>query len=1133
VASFSGFDAPYAEDDAAIAARLLASARLAPAREGRVDALARDLVGAIRAHRGGLGGVEEVLREYSLSTKEGLALMVLAEALLRVPDAATADRLIEDKLGQGDFAHHETRSDAFLVNASAWALGITARIIQPGETPEGILGQLAKRLGLPAVRAATRQAMRVMGGHFVLGQTIAEALERAHAGAGRLYRYSFDMLGEGARTAEDAERYFDSYAAAIDAIGRAAGNAPLPDRPGISVKLSALHPRYEAVSRDRVMAELVPRVVALARKAREFDLNFTVDAEEADRLELSLDVIAAALPDPALAGWDGFGLAVQAYQKRALAVIDWVAALGESLDRRLMVRLVKGAYWDTEVKRAQERGLDDYPVFTRKAMTDLNYMACAERLLALRSRVFPQFATHNALTVASIVERAGSVEGYEFQRLHGMGESLYGRLIESVPGAACRTYAPVGGHRDLLAYLVRRLLENGANSSFVSVAADPDVPVETLLRRPADIVARARAARHPRLPLPRDLFGPHRRNSRGVEFGHRKSLEGLLKEVEAGAITSPRRGEVESRRKARPGEGAYPLEAQPSPSPGVGVPTDRAVPPHSPRGRGFSAAPLIDGEAKPGTTRDVLSPTDDTVVGRVSEAFPATADAAMDAARRGFRGWNETPASTRAAALERAADLLEARRGRFIHLLQAEGGKTPDDALSEVREAVDFCRYYAAEGRRLFGEGESLPGPTGESNTLRLRGRGVFVAISPWNFPLAIFLGQVTAALMAGNSVVAKPAEQTPLVAAEAVRLLHEAGVPATALHLAPGDGAVGARLVAHPAVAGVVFTGSTEVARAINRALAAKDGPIVPLIAETGGINAMIVDATALPEQVADDVATSAFRSAGQRCSALRLLCLQEDVADRMIAMIVGAARELKLGDPGEPSTHVGPVIDAEAKARLDAHVARMKREAKKVWYAGEFPSPLRGGAGVGVAGPDAAGRPLRPAADAAHFDSSGRSSMPATPTRLGHRPSPPTPQGGEEALFVAPHVFELDRPAALEEEVFGPILHVVRYAARDLDRVLEAVEGSGYGLTLGVHSRIDATVERIVERLSVGNVYVNRNMIGAVVGVQPFGGHGLSGTGPKAGGPHYLLRFSTEQTVTVNTAAAGGNAMLLAMEE
>jgi len=1022
------FNPPYAEDDRAIAARLLAGSRLSPERELRVDRRATRLIEAIRAKGGGLGGVEEMLREYALSTKEGLALMVLAEALLRVPDAATADRLIEDKLGQGNFADHEAKSDAFLVSASAWALGITARIIQPGETPEGILRQLTKRLGLPAVRTATRQAMRVMGNHFVLGQTIEEALKRAGSSKGRLYRYSFDMLGEGARTAEDARRYYESYASAIDAIGRSAGNEPLPNRPGISVKLSALHPRYEATSRERVMRELVPLVVELAQKAKSYDLNFTVDAEEADRLELSLEVIEGALADPSLAGWTGFGLAIQAYQKRAGAVIDAVAAMAERHDRRMMVRLVKGAYWDTEVKRAQERGLDDYPVFTRKAMTDLNYMACAEKLLSLRPRIYPQFATHNALTVASIIERAGGTEGYEFQRLHGMGEALYGRLLEDEPGLACRAYAPVGGHRDLLAYLVRRLLENGANSSFVSVAADPSVPVESLLKRPADIIVSPERARHPKLPLPRDLYGPDRPNSKGVEFGHRASLEALLAEI---------------------GQGAQ---------------------------QAFKAEPLVDGKALPGETRPVTSPFDGTtVVGQVTEALPEIADRAMAAARAGFAGWSRTDAEARAAALMRASDLLEARRGALLHLLQAEAGKTLDDAMSEVREAVDFCRYYATQGRRLFGAGETMPGPTGESNVLRLRGRGVFVAISPWNFPLAIFLGQVTAALMAGNAVVAKPAEQTPLIADFAVRILHEAGVPKTALHLVPGDGRVGARLVEHRDVAGVVFTGSTEVARIINRTLANKDGAIVPLIAETGGINAMVVDATALPEQVADDVVMSAFRSAGQRCSALRLLCVQEDVADRMVEMIAGSARELKLADPREVSTHIGPVIDREAKDKLDAHVSAMKRSAR-VHYAGDAP---------------------------------------ATGT------------------YVAPHIFELNRPHDLAEEVFGPVLHVVRYRADRLNEVLEAIEATGYGLTLGVHSRIDATVDHIVDRLSVGNVYVNRNMIGAVVGVQPFGGHGLSGTGPKAGGPHYLLRFATEQTVTINTAAAGGNANLIAMGE
>ena len=1023
------FTAPYAEDDVILARRLFAEAPADAATEKQADALARDLIAAIRAEERGFGGVEDLLREYALSTREGLALMVLAEALLRVPDAETADRLIEDKLGQGDFAHHEAKSGAFLVSASAWALGITARVIRPGETPEGILAQMTKRLGLPTVRTATRQAMRVLGSHFVLGQTIEEALARARSGRARVYRYSFDMLGEGARTAEDAARYFRSYAEAIDAIGRGAGNETLPNRPGISVKLSALHPRYEPLSRARVLAELTPRVIDLARKAKGYDLNFTVDAEEADRLELSLDVIEAVLADPALAGWDGFGLAIQAYQKRALAVIDHVAALAERFDRRMMVRLVKGAYWDTEVKRAQERGLPDYPVFTRKAMTDLNFMACAERLLRARPRLFPQFATHNALTVAEIVARAGDGEGYEFQRLHGMGEALYGRLRERSPGIGCRVYAPVGGHRDLLAYLVRRLLENGANSSFVSIAADPSVPVEQLLVRPQDTIGDPRRARHSKLPLPRDLYGPERANSRGVELGDRAALAAFLAEIEAA------------------------------------------------REPAAEAHPLVGGRRLDGPRRAVTSPIDGrTLAGHVVETRPEDADAAIAAAAKAWPRWAATAAATRAGALKRLGDLIERDRGRLVHLMQVEAGKTIDDALAEIREAVDFCRYYALEAERLFGAPRDLPGPTGESNRLTLRGRGVFVAISPWNFPLAIFTGQIAAALAAGNTVVAKPAEQTPLVAAHAVRLFHEAGVPADALAFVPGDGAVGARLVAHPAIAGVVFTGSTEVARLINRALAAKDGPIVPLIAETGGINAMVVDATALPEQVADDVVTSAFRSAGQRCSALRLLCVQEDVADKMIAMIAGAARELKVGDPRDLSVQVGPVIDAEAKAGLEAHIARSAKAAKATHLA--------------MAGP-------------------------------------------AEGTYVGPHLFEMARPEDLGVEIFGPVLHVVRYRAPDLDRLLDAIDSKGYGLTLGVHSRIEATIEKVVRRMTTGNVYVNRNMIGAVVGVQPFGGHGLSGTGPKAGGPHYLLRFATEQVVTINTAAAGGNAALIAMEE
>ncbi len=1023
-ASFPAFTAPYAPDDTAIAKRLLGAPRLEAGRDARIDQTATRLIEAIRTNDDPLGGVEDMLREFALSTKEGLALMVLAEALLRVPDARTADRFIEDKLGEGDFIHHETRSSAFLVNASAWALGMSARVIQPGQTPGGTIGRLVKRLGAPAVRAATRQAMRLMGSHFVLGETIEAALARAQSGA--LPRYSFDMLGEGARTAADAERYFNAYASAIDAIGASAGTRPLPDRPGISIKLSALHPRFEALGRQRVMSELVPRLIDLSQRAKAYDLNLTVDAEEADRLELSLEVIAASFSDASLKGWDGFGLAIQAYQKRAAEVIGYVDELASTLNRRMMVRLVKGAYWDSEIKRAQERGLSGYPVFTRKALTDLNYIACAEKLLGLRPRLFPQFATHNALTVATVLELSNGESGFELQRLHGMGEALYAQLAEDHPQIACRTYAPVGSHRDLLAYLVRRLLENGANSSFVALAADDAVPVANLLRRPADIIGAASNARHPNIPLPADLYRPKRQNSRGLEFGDQAALRSLLTAVRA--------------------------EAGP-----------------------VAATSLIGGKAPSRVARQLASPIDPSIsIGSVTEATAEDTSAAMAAAHAGFSVWSRTPAATRANHLDRAADLLEQRAPRFIALLQCEGGKTLDDAVSEVREAVDFCRYYAAQGRDLFGAGQIMPGPTGESNELALRGRGVFVAISPWNFPLAIFTGQITAALMAGNTVVAKPAEQTPLIAFEAVRLLHEAGVPSSALHLLPGDGRIGADLVAHPDVAGVVFTGSTEVARAINRALAAKDGPIVPLIAETGGINAMIVDATALPEQVADDVLASAFRSAGQRCSALRILFVQDEVAERMIEMISGAARELKIGDPTDPSVQLGPVIDAEAKARLDAHIVRMKREAR-VHFAGRAPS----------------------------------------------------------GQYVAPHIFELANADQLTEEVFGPVLHVVRYAADSLEDVLASIEASHYGLTLGVHSRIDDMVEAVIDRLAVGNVYVNRNMIGAVVGVQPFGGSGLSGTGPKAGGPHYLTRFATEQTVTVNTAAAGGNAALLSGEE
>nr|WP_099554303.1 bifunctional proline dehydrogenase/L-glutamate gamma-semialdehyde dehydrogenase PutA [Hartmannibacter diazotrophicus] len=1026
------FSAPYALPDEEIVARLLSEVGApSPQAKSRVDADAIRLINGIRARQSALGGVEDFLHAYSLSTREGLAVMVLAEALLRVPDAATADRLIEDKLASAHFDGSHKAGDPLLVSASAWALGITTRIVQPGETPEGVIAGVIKRLGLPAVRTATRQAMRVMGHQFVLGETIKAALSRAKAMEEKGYRHSYDMLGEGARTMADAERYFTSYANAIDAIGRSAGNKTLPDRPGISVKLSALHPRYEVVKIDRLVKELAPKLLDLARAAKAHDLNLTVDAEEADRLSLSLDIIGRVAADSSLKGWDGFGLAIQAYQKRGIHVVEWADDLARSLGRRFMVRLVKGAYWDTEVKRAQERGLADYPVFTRKVATDLSYLACAKRMLAARPRLFPQFATHNALSVAEIREMAGGDKAsFEFQRLHGMGEALYAQVTEQ-DGYPCRIYAPVGGHRDLLAYLVRRLLENGANSSFVAGVGDPDIPATTLIRRPQEMLDGGAAARHSRIPLPARLFGA-RENSRGIEFGDDAVRDAFLDSLAQAPL-----------------------------------PKDAAL-------------PIIGGKTLTRPTRPVLSPVDGkSSVGEVGEATAEDARAAIETCLGAFPKWSATPAGARALALEKAADALEAATPRLIALMSAEAGKTLPDGIAEVREAVDFCRYYAAEARRLFGAATILPGPTGEENRLVSRGRGVFVCISPWNFPLAIFMGQVTAALASGNCVVAKPAEQTPLIAAEAVRILHEAGIAKDALAYVPGDGTVGAALTSDPRIAGVAFTGSTETAWAINRTLAEKRGPIVPLIAETGGLNAMLVDATALGEQVADDVVLSAFRSAGQRCSALRLLLVQEDIANHMIDLVTGAAKELTLGDPAHPATDVGPIIDAEAKQAIDDYVAERRTEGR-VRFESEVPrGALAGGS------------------------------------------------------FVAPTVIELANARDLTREVFGPVLHVVRYKAADLDKVLDDIAASGYGLTLGIHSRIERTCKRIVERLSVGNVYVNRNMIGAIVGSQPFGGSGLSGTGPKAGGPHYLPRFALEQVISTNTAAAGGNASLIAMGE
>ena len=1026
--SLTAFSAAFAPDDDEAVARLIQSASKWRHDEAAVDRTARGFIEAIRSKAGGIGGVEDFLREFGLSPREGLALMVLAEALLRVPDTRTQDRLIEDKIGAGDWANHEGGEDRMLTAASAWALGVSARIIRPGETPTGVISSMVKRMGAPAVRKATRQAMRFLGRQFVLGETIGDALDRARSLEKKGYRHSYDMLGEGARTAEDAARYFKSYADAIEAIGRKAGNKALPARPGISIKLSALHPRYQAVKHERVMAELVPMLADLAMRAKSYQLNLTVDAEEADRLELSLDVIDAVVRTSDLSGWDGFGLAIQAYQKRTIAVIDHIDTLAKETGIRMMVRLVKGAYWDTEVKHAQERGVAGYPVYTRKPATDLSYLVAAKALLERRERLYPQFATHNALTVATIIEMAGkNASGFEFQRLHGMGEALY-EAVRERPGEtiACRIYAPVGGYRDLLAYLVRRLLENGANSSFVAKVGDSDVPVESLLQRPVDLLADG-PARHPKIALPDDIFG-ERRNSVGVEFGDRRALGAFLA---ARDVTLPN------------------LEA-------------RSDIDHSASASGAA----------------IRSPVDGHLVGVSHHLSAASAIKLMDEARQHVATTERVPAALRAKALRRAADLMEERRGLFMTLLANEGGKTVEDAIAEIREAVDFCRFYADEAERLFDAPVVLPGPTGEENRLRYRSRGVVVAISPWNFPLAIFVGQIAAALAAGNVVVAKPAEQTPLVAAAAVGVLLEAGFARTTLHLAPGDGATGAALVGHNATAAVAFTGSTDTAFAINRALAARNAPIAPLIAETGGINALIVDATALPEQVADDVVMSAFRSAGQRCSALRLLFVQEDVAERMTAMIAGAAAELSVGDPADISTDIGPVIDAEQKGMLEEHLERM-RKTQRIRFAGTLPADL--------------------------------------------------PQGGH---YIAPHIVEIDKAEALDREIFGPILHIVTWKAGELSKVCEAIERTGFGLTLGVHSRIDETIKEITDRLTTGNIYVNRNLIGAVVGSQPFGGSGLSGTGPKAGGPNYVARFAREQVISTNTAAAGGNASLIAME-
>lgn len=967
-----------------VLAPLLRDAALDADSRARVEQRALAMLARLREAQS-RGWVNQFLQEYRLNTQEGVALLSLAEAFLRVPDPDTADSLISDKLGEGDWRSHKGKANSTLVNTATWGL-VIGRALTSDSANASALKKLISRTGEPFVRTGVGAAMRMMGEIFVMGRTITEAIERMGKRENRGFTASFDMLGEAARTFPDADRYYASYEDAIRAVGRVAEQGH-----SISVKLSALHPRYEVAQYDRCVPALIEKVEALATLAASLNIPLTIDAEETERLEMSLDIIEAVAGLPSLKGWDGLGMAIQAYGKRARPTIAWADCVGRRTGRRIAARLVKGAYWDTEIKRTQEQGLSEYPLFTRKAATDVSYLACAKDMLEA-SNIYPAFATHNALTVATLLEWAGNSRDFEFQRLHGMGEGLYEDLVQS-QGYHCRIYAPVGGHRDLLAYLVRRLLENGANSSFVHQLADENLTDEQLLADPVAKIAAVGGTRHPSIVLPEDLFAPERKNSEGIDLNDQREL------ADAAAAVS----------------------------------------------RSLDFGP-------------VESPAADELVTR---------------ARRGFEDWSRRSVEERAATLERLGDALERDRAMLMRIAVKEAGKTIPDALAEVREAVDFCRYYAVQARKNCVPHE-LPGPTGERNVLRLEGRGVFVCIAPWNFPLAIFLGQVTAALAAGNAVVAKPASQTPQIAAYAVGLAHEAGVPEDALILAAGRRDMGQKLMEDGRISGVAFTGSTATAKHIARTLIADDHrPIIPLIAETGGINAMIVDSTALPEQVVQDVITSAFRSAGQRCSALRLLVLQEDVTERTLEMLMGAMDTLIVGDPSDPRTDVGPVIDQPSFDKLMGRREAMKDRIIKTI---------------------------------------------------------PAPSGG---LFVPPTLIRLDRIEDLTEEWFGPLLHVTTWEGGKLAETVRRVNASGFGLTMGLHSRIARAAETVEETGTVGNLYVNRSMIGAIVGSQPFGGEGQSGTGPKAGGPHYLPRFCCERVTSTDTTSAGGNASLLSLED
>ncbi len=1028
-------DDVYHQDENASVEYLLTQCPLSTAALQRIEHVAEKLVEGVRERRLQGGALDAFMQEYDLSSDEGIALMCLAESLLRVPDEKTIHQLIKDKLSDACWEKHLGQSDSWFVNAATWSLMLTGKIIAPNRERSRFLYSTLRRFtekaSGPVVRNVVRQAMKILGKQFVMGRNMDEALQRAQAHEEKGYLYSYDMLGEAARTQTDADTYFKAYERAIVHLAQATEGQDPRHNAGISIKLSALHPRYEFTQRQQVVEVLSEKLLTLAQQAKAAGIGLTVDAEEANRLDLSLDIVEKVFTDESLAGWEGLGVALQSYQKRAFFVIDWLVALARKQQRRLMVRLIKGAYWDSEIKAAQEQGLSGYPVFTRKACTDVSFLACAHKLLQVTDCIYPQFATHNAYSVAAVLEMAGEQQDLEFQCLHGMGDALYDQFAEThLAAIPCRIYAPVGEHEDLLPYLVRRLLENGANSSFVNRIVDEKTPIKDLVKSPLADVSSWVDKAHPDIPLPVYLYPSGRLNAKGVDLSSRRFLTELKAHWDA-------------------------LDKKP-----------------------LHLGPVIQGKMRLADKAPLVNPANTAeVVGHVTEGSIADMEQAISCARLHQSHWDKRSVDERAHCLEAFAKALEENFSLWLYRLVYEAGKTLPDAVAEVREAIDFCRYYAEQGRQLFSVPQILAGPTGEHNQLSLHGRGVMLCISPWNFPLAIFIGQIAASLVTGNAVVAKPAEQTPLIAIHAVQALHAAGVPAEILHVIPGSGEILAGYaVKQGDIQGVMFTGSTETAHFINQTLAARPGPLLPFIAETGGQNTMIVGSTALPEQVVQDVVVSAFGSAGQRCSALRVLLLQEEIAAKVIEMLKGAMAELQLGSPSLLATDVGPVIDAEAKAMLETYQQKMQAQGACLY---EYPMP----------------------------------------------------QGLSVGHYVRPCVLQINRLSELGREIFGPILHVMTFKLAELESLVTDINGLGYGLTLGIHSRIDEQVEFITQRANVGNTYVNRNMIGAVVGVQPFGGEGLSGTGPKAGGPHYLQRLCVERTLTVNTTAAGGNASLMSL--